>query len=209
VTGRAKPVPAMRLVLRRAHAHGLRVQQDPSGAPIWVTGCPCAPRTGLVVQWRQDPDTGDVTVQPHRRDGHIVCTPADILAGLSLNDPRIQPFEWPPKPRPRPVRARIARDPAADSSETLDRLESALRRGGYAGRRSWSGRYSCPACGGSGDTGRGIKVTHQPHAVGKRKILIVCYTGRCRLVDILEPLGLTVAELCAADDTDDLWAVTT
>jgi D5 N terminal like len=37
-----------------------------------------------------------------------------------------------------------------------------------------------------------------------RKILVVCSTNRCPPEEILEPLSMTVAEICAGDDVDDL-----
>jgi hypothetical protein len=37
-----------------------------------------------------------------------------------------------------------------------------------------------------------------------RKILLLCDANRCPPEEILEPLGMTLADICAGDDVDDL-----
>jgi hypothetical protein len=51
-------------------------------------------------------------------------------------------------------------------------------------------------------TGHGLRVDWDPNR--RRRILLVCDSQRCPVEEILEPLGMTPAELCAHDDTDDL-----
>jgi hypothetical protein len=85
----------------------------------------------------------------------------------------------------------------------MERLRQALHDEGYAGKRANTDRYECPACGAKGD-GHGLRVTHNPNAVGKRKILLLCDANRCPVDEILQPLGLDIAAICAADDVDDM-----
>jgi hypothetical protein len=197
MTIRVHPHDAMRLVLRRLRAHGRDVRQDDRGAPTWVATCPAHEgNTGPGVRIDQHND-GTVVVHPHTAKG---CTPETILAALSIDDTRIVPFgaaNGHPFTRPtRPTR----QGASVDSYEVFDRLTEALAP--YAGRRS-PPRYECPACGAKGD-GHGLRVNHDPNR--PRKILLLCDSNRCPPEEILEPLGMTLAELCAGDDTDDLGA---
>jgi AAA domain len=107
-------------------------------------------------------------------------------------------------PFAKPARRRIG-EPTVDSHEIFERIKQALVDGGFEGRRGHP-RYQCPACGSPGD-GHGLRITHHPNASGtKRKILLVCDANRCPPEEILEPLGLTLADICAGDDVDDLDA---
>jgi hypothetical protein len=184
----------MRVVLRRLKAHGREVHQD-GGRSTWVVTCPAHEgNTGPGVRLDQRND-GTVVVHPHTAMG---CTPAAILAALAIDDDRIVPFgATNGHPFTRPARS-PHRGPSVDSDDIFDRLTEALAP--YAGRRS-PPRYDCPACGAKGD-GHGLRVDHDPSR--SRKILLLCDSNRCPAEEILEPLGMTLAELCAGDDTDDL-----
>jgi hypothetical protein len=192
--GRVHPNDAMRLVLRRLRAHGRDVRQDDRGAPTWVATCPAHEgNTGPGVRIDQHND-GTVVVHPHTAKG---CTPETILAALSIDDTRIVPFGAANGHPFRPARPRTT-GPTESSHAIFDRLTEALAP--YAGRRS-PPRYDCPACGAKGD-GHGLRVDHDPNR--PRKILLLCDSNRCPPDEILEPLGMTLAELCVGDDTDDL-----
>jgi putative DNA primase/helicase len=197
VTARVTPNEAMRLVLNRIDGHGRTSKQIDNG-PQWITGCPTENHIAPLVRWDQYPD-GKVYVHAC---GHG-CTPLEVLAGLTINDPRIrawtpngqQPFVEPPQaPRGR-------NGPPGDGLAIFEKLKAALEDGGFAGRRSHSGRYQCPACGSPGD-GHGLRVDYDPNR--NRRILLLCDTSRCPIEEILEPLGMTKAELCADDDTNQV-----
>jgi hypothetical protein len=198
---RVHPHEATQLVLRRLRGHGRNADQI-EGDPRWVAVCPAHERSGGGPSVRIDQHVdGTVSIHPHRKAGGIVCTPEQILAALAIDDPRVRPFQRNGRRAPGPF-AKPARPPRSgptgDSFEIFDRLTDALVP--YTGRRS-PPRYDCPACGAKGD-GHGLRVDHDPNR--SRKILLLCDSNRCPPEEILEPLGFTLAELCAGDDTDDL-----
>jgi putative DNA primase/helicase len=145
-----------------------------------------------------------VTVHPCRSHGQA-HTGAEVIAALAVDDKRVIPFDRPAPLFQDPRRPRFKRTgPVADSFEIFERLTAALVDGGYDEGRGRTGRFRCPACGAKGD-GHGLKVDHAPNAAGtERKILLVCQANRCPVEEILTPLEMTVAELCAGDDVDDL-----
>ena len=209
-TQRVRPHEAMRLVLRRFQTHGRDIRQDDRGGPTWIGDCPNHDgRSGMV---RLDQHTnGTVAVHPHRDNGTIICTPEVILSAIAVADDRIKPYSTngyggglgtKADPFARPARTRPD-GPVEDSYEIFERLKQALVDGGYADRRGHP-RYRCPACGSPGD-GHGLRIQHNPNAAGtRRKILLICDSNRCPVEEILEPLGMTLADICAGDDVDDL-----
>jgi hypothetical protein len=209
-TQRVRPHEAMRLVLRRFQTHGRNVTQDDRGGPTWIADCPNhAGRSGMI---RLDQHTnGTVAVHPHRDNGTIICTPEVILSAIAVADDRIKPYSTNGQhsglgtkadPFAKPARTRPD-GPVEDSYEIFERLKTALVDGGYADRRGHP-RYQCPACGSPGD-GHGLRIQHNPNATGThRKILLICDSNRCPVEEILEPLGMTLADICAGDDVDDL-----
>ena len=210
-TTRVRPHDAMRLVLRRLNTHGRKVDQDPTGGPIWFVACPNHDGRSGIIRFDQHND-GTVAVHPHRDNGEIVCEPGQILGALAIDDDRIRPFSnnghgglgTKADPFARPARPRNTDGPTEDSYEIFERLKTALVEGGYDEGRGASGRYRCPACGAKGD-GHGLRITHKPNAFGtKRKVLLICDSNRCEPEEILEPLGMTLADICAGDDVDDL-----
>lgn len=198
----------MRLVLRRLNTHGRKVDQDPTGGPVWFATCPNHEgRSGMV---RLDQHVnGMVYVHPHREAGAIVCTPEVILGAIAVADDRIRPFSQnghggglgtEADPFARPARPRTS-GPVEDSHEIFERLKTALVEGGYDDRRGHP-RYQCPACGAPGD-GHGLRIEHKPNSM-RRKILLTCDANKCPAEEILDPLEMTLAEICAGDDVDDL-----
>ncbi len=211
-TTRVRANAAMRLVLRRLNAHGRDVKQDERGGPIWIAACPNHEGRSGMVRFHQDDKAGTVAVHPHRDNGEIVCTPEAILGAIAIADDRIQPYSTnghgglgtKADPFARPARPRNTDGPTEDSHEIHARLTAALVEGGYDEGRGKSGRFRCPACGAKGD-GHGLRITHNPNAAGtKRRILVICDSNRCKTEEILEPLGMTLADVCAGDDVDDL-----
>jgi hypothetical protein len=151
-----------------------------------------------------------VAVHPHLKDGKVVCATETIKGALAIDDPKIVPFtknghgKKPPGQPTSPAPTRTRAQPKADSYAIFERLRQALRDGGYAERRANTDRYRCPACEAPGD-GHGLRITHVPNpAPGERHILLVCDSQKCPPEEILEPLGMTVADICAADDVNDL-----
>ena len=197
MTARVTANDAMRLVLNRIKGHD-RIAKQVSNGPQWVTGCPTEGHIAPLVRWDQRTD-GKVYVHAC---GHG-CAPLEVLAGLAIDDPRIR--AWSPngqQPFVEPTQAPRRRSgPPGDGLAIYEKLVQALEDGGFAGRRSRSGRYQCPACGSPGD-GHGLRIDYDPNR--SRRILLLCDSQRCPLDEILEPLGMTPAELCADDDTDDL-----
>ena len=195
MTARVTANDAMRLVLNRIKGHD-RIAKQVDNGPQWVTGCPTEGHIAPLVRWDQRTD-GKVYVYPC---GHG-CAPHEVLAGLAIDDPRIR--AWSPNgqdPFVQPGRASRNGTPG-DGLAIYEKLVQALEDGGFAGRRSHSGRYQCPACGSPGD-GHGLRVDYDPNRA--RRILLLCDSHRCPLDEILEPLGMTLAELCADDDTDEV-----
>jgi putative DNA primase/helicase len=215
MTGRVHPHAATKLVLRRLQSHGRTVEQDSTGGPVWTAdGCPAHTGRSGMVRVDQHDDDGTVSVHPHRKDGEVVCTPETIIAALALaGDDRVRPFDRNRQPVRQPIPAvtsKLFQDPPepepADSYEIFERLKRALVDVGCDEGRGVSGRYRCPACGAKGD-GHGLKIDHQPNAFGtRRKILLVCQANRCPVEEILDPLGMTLAQICAGDNVDDLGA---
>jgi hypothetical protein len=194
VTARVTPNDAMRLVLRRVQGHG-RTRKQIDDGPHWVTGCPTENHIAPVVRWDQHPN-GKVTVHQCVSG----CTPEQILAGLNLDDPRIRAYS--PnghEPFTKPGRLRTSSTPG-DGLAIYEKLKAALDDD-FDDGRGRTGRYRCPACGAKGD-GHGLKVDYNPN--NPRRILLFCHSTGCSTEEILEPLGMTKAELCADDDTDDL-----
>ena len=208
---RVRANQAMRLILRRFNGHGRDINQDDRGGPTWVGTCPNHDGRAGMVRFDQHTN-GTVSVHPHRDNGEIVCEPSAILAAVAIADDRIRLFTannghgdigTSADPFARPARTQST-GPAEDSHEIFERLNQALVDAGCAGTRSHTGRYRCPACGSPGD-GHGLRITHNPNAAGtKRKVLLICDTNRCETEEILERLGMTLAEICAGDDVDDL-----
>jgi hypothetical protein len=193
MTARVQPNDAMRLVLRRLRSYELRPEQVDSG-PHWTSACPTEGHLGPRVRWDQHTD-GTVTVHACTKG----CDGAAVLDGLTLDDKRIKAHS--PNghdPFTKPGRPRGQRTPG-DALEIYEKLRAALDDG-YDDGRGRTGRYQCPACGAKGD-GHGLKVDYDPNR--SRRILLLCFQG-CSVEEILEPLGMTPAELCADDDTDDL-----
>jgi AAA domain len=193
MTARVQPNDAMRLVLRRLRSYELRPEQVDSG-PHWSSACPTEGHLGPRVRWDQHTD-GTVTVHACTKG----CDGAAVLDGLTLDDKRIKAHS--PNghdPFTKPGRPRGQRTPG-DALEIYEKLRAALDDG-YDDGRGRTGRYQCPACGAKGD-GHGLKVDYDPNR--SRRILLLCFQG-CSVEEILEPLGMTPAELCADDDTDDL-----
>jgi Protein of unknown function (DUF3631) len=206
---RVRPHDAMRLVLRRLDVHKRNVEQIDGGS-TWVAHCPDHTGRSGAVRFDQRND-GTVAVHPHRRDGQIVCEPASIIGALAISDERIKPYSnnghgglgTKADPFAKPARVRRNGEPAVDSHEIFERLKQALVDNDCTGPRGHP-RYRCPACQAPGD-GHGLRITHHPNASGtKRKILLICDANRCPVEEILEPLGMTLAEICAGDDVDDL-----
>jgi putative DNA primase/helicase len=193
MTGRVQPNEAMRLVLRRIRAHG-RVADQVGGGARWITGCPTEGHIAPLVRWDQ---RNDGTVRVHACVKG--CTPDEVIAGLDVGDRHIR--AWSPNgqdPFVQPGRTRRQRTPG-DGLAIYEKLRAALDDG-YDDGRGRTGRYQCPACGARGD-GHGLKVDYDPNR--SRRILLLCFQG-CPVEEILESLGMTKAELCADDDTDDL-----
>jgi hypothetical protein len=190
------------VLLRRLRAHGRDCRQD-GGRPIWIADCPAHEHRGGPFRIEQHTD-GTVTVHPCRSHGQA-HTGAEVIAALAVDDKRVIPFDRPAPLFQDPRRPRFKRTgPVADSFEIFERLTAALVDGGYDEGRGRTGRFRCPACGAKGD-GHGLKVDHAPNAAGtERKILLVGQANRCPVEEILTPLEMTVAELCAGDDVDDL-----
>jgi hypothetical protein len=211
-TTRVRANEAMRKLLRYLQTHGRNVDQDKAGGPTWFATCPNHDgRSGMI---RLDQHVnGTVTVHPHRENGAIICEPEAILGAISVTDDRIKPYSnndhrsglgSKADPFAHPARPRNTDGPVEDSHEIFERLKKALVEGGYDEGRGASGRYRCPACGAKGD-GHGLKIDHKPNAFGaKRKILLHCHANRCPDEEILEPLEMTPADICAGDDVDDL-----
>jgi AAA domain len=203
VSERVRPGPVMNLIRRRAAAHKpkLPIDQEPGGTGTWVSHCPNhnGARTGPVIRWDQHPD-GTVSVHPHRDGDQLVCAVGPILLSLGIDDPRIRPYRNSAQPGPS--------DPGTDPYAIYTKLRQALRDGGYVWSetraRGGSDRFGCPACGAKGD-GHGLHVTYTPNpAPGQRHIRLYCHDRDCPEQEILEPLGITVAELRSGDDVDDL-----
>jgi hypothetical protein len=195
MTARATPNDAMRLVLYRIQGHG-RDSKQIDGGPHWITGCPTENHIAPVVRWDQHPN-GKVSVHACVHG----CTPEQILAGLTLDDPRVRAYSPNGQdPFTGPARVRSTTGPPGDGLAIYEKLKAALDDG-YDDGRARTGRYQCPACGARGD-GHGLKVDYDPNR--SRRILLICHSTRCSVDEILEPLGMTKAELCADDDTDDL-----
>jgi hypothetical protein len=194
MTARVAPNDAMRLVLSRLRGYGRDTSQVGNG-PQWITGCPTEGHIRGTVRW--DQLTND-SVRVHAcGDG---CTADQVLAGLSIDDNRIRPYS--PNGDQFTGPARPGRQgPPGDGLAIFEKLKHALEDGGFAWHRAATGRYQCPACGAPGD-GHGLRVNYDPSR--PRRILLLCDANRCPVDEILEPLGMTVAELCADDDTDDL-----
>jgi putative DNA primase/helicase len=194
MSARATPNDAMRLVLGRVRGHGREHKQVDNG-PHWITGCPTEGHIAHLVRWDQHTN-GKVSVHPCVKG----CTPAEILAGLTLDDDRIRAYS--PNgsdPFTKPGRPRTGGTPPGDGLAIYEKLKAALDDG-YDDGRGRTGRYQCPACGVRGD-GHGLKVDYDPNR--SRRILLLCFQG-CPVEEILEPLDMTLAELCADDDTDEL-----
>jgi putative DNA primase/helicase len=196
----------MRQVLRRLDVHKRDVQQIDGGS-TWVAHCPDHTGRSGMVRFDQYND-GTVAVHPHRRAGQIVCEPESIIAALAITDERVRPYSTNGvgkvgDPFSKPARVRRNGGPTVDSHEIFERLKQALVDNDCTGPRGHP-RYRCPACQAPGD-GHGLRIAHHPNAAGtKRKILLICDANRCPAEEILEPLGMTLAELCAGDDVDDL-----
>jgi hypothetical protein len=172
-----------------------RDSKQVDGGPHWITGCPTEDHIAPVVRWDQHAD-GKVTVHPCVKG----CTTEQILTGLAITDNRIRAYS--PNgsdPFTKPRRLRTGGTPPGDGLAIYEKLRAALDDG-YDDGRGRTGRYQCPACGARGD-GHGLKVDYDPNR--NRRILLLCFQG-CPVDEILEPLGMTKAELCADDDTDDL-----
>jgi hypothetical protein len=184
----------MRLVLGRVRGHGREYKQVDNG-PHWITGCPTENHIAPVVRWDQHPN-GKVSVHGCVHG----CTPAQIIAGLALDDTRIRAHSNGQEPFSGPARLRTGGTPPGDGLEIYEKLKASLDDG-YDRGRGRTGRYECPACGAKGD-GHGLRVNYDPNR--DRRILLICDSNRCPIEEILEPLGMTLAELCADDDTDDL-----
>jgi Protein of unknown function (DUF3631) len=193
MTARVTPNEAMRLVLRRVKAHGREVDQV-DGGPRWVTGCPTEGHIAPVVRWDQRTD-GTVRVHACVKG----CTVEQILVGFTLDDRRIRAYSNGQDQFTQPGRSRRRTEPG-DGLAIYEKLRAALDDG-FDDGRGRTGRYQCPACGARGD-GHGLRVDWDPNR--RRRILLVCDSQRCPLEEVLEPLGMTLAELCADDDTDDL-----
>jgi hypothetical protein len=194
MTARVAANDAMRLVQSRMVGHGRKVEQVGNG-PQWVTGCPTEGHIRGTVRWDQHTNG---TVRVHAcGDG---CTAEQVLAGLAIDDHRIRPYSPNGDAFTGPARVQNASRTHGDGLATFEKLKHALEDGGFAWHRAATGRYQCPACGAAGD-GHGLKVDYDPNR--PRRILLLCFQG-CPTEEILEPLGMTLADLCADDDTDDL-----
>jgi hypothetical protein len=123
-----------------------------------------------------------------------------VLAGLAVDDKRIHPY-WAAAGEvfilPGPHRRQR---PPGDGLAIYERLRAVLDES-YDDGRGRTGRYQCPACGARGD-GHGLRVDYDPNR--ERRILLICDANRCDPAESLEALGMTLAELCADDDTVNL-----